>query len=110
MKARLLLQSTIENFMSGNAQSNKAFNYWLEALKYVDWNKPEDIKTSFRGADLLGRGSDRVIFNIGGNKYRMICAYYFGLRKVHLYICWIGTHAAYTKLCRRGHQHTVNLY
>ncbi|WP_394367549.1 type II toxin-antitoxin system HigB family toxin [Mangrovibacterium lignilyticum] len=36
----------------------------------------------------MEKGSNRVVFNIGGNKYRVICQYYFGRQKVHLFIKW----------------------
>ncbi|RYF91432.1 MAG: type II toxin-antitoxin system HigB family toxin, partial [Chitinophagaceae bacterium] len=58
----------------------------------------------------LGNGSGRVVFDIGGNKYRMICKYAFGDKQVHLFICWIGTHAAYTQLCKKGQQYNITLY
>lgn len=60
-----------------------------------------------QNANILGRGSDRVVFNIGGNKYRMICKYHFGTKKVHLFISWIGTHSAYSKLCNNNEQFSI---
>ncbi|MBX2922772.1 MAG: type II toxin-antitoxin system HigB family toxin [Chitinophagaceae bacterium] len=56
------------------------------------------------------RGSNRAVFDIGGNKYRMIAKYAFGDRHVHLFICWIGTHAAYDKLCNAGEQYNISNY
>jgi len=69
-----------------------------------------DIKRTFPSADLLGNGSNRVVFNIAGNSYRMICAYVFGQAMVHCYIKWIGTHSEYTKLCEKNEQYTVSSY
>ena len=68
------------------------------------------MQATFPSADLLGKGSNRVIFDIGGNKYRMIGKYAFGDIQVHLFICWIGTHAEYDKLCNAGEQCSVNNY
>lgn len=48
------------------------------------------MNDTFGATDLLGKSSNRAVFNIGGNTYRMICKYAFGDRKVHLFICWIG--------------------
>jgi len=79
-------------------------------LKKSDWVLPNDIIDTFGSADLLGNGSNRVVFDIGGNNYRMICKYHFGASKVHLFINWIGTHAEYTQLCDRKEQYTINLY
>ena len=71
---------------------------------------PLDILETFGAGDLLGRGSNRVVFDIGGNNYRMICKYAFGERQVHLFICWIGTHAEYDKLCAGREQYTITNY
>ena len=53
---------------------------------------------TFPSADLLGDGTEKVIFDIGGNNYRIICKYWFSRDDVHLYVKWIGTHAEYDKL------------
>lgn len=97
-------------FMQKNAQSKAPFAVWLSIIKQVDWNKPMDIISSFNNADMLGNGSKRVVFNIGGNKFRLICHYYFGKNRVHLFVNWVGTHAEYTKLCLERKQYTVNEY
>jgi mRNA interferase HigB len=79
-------------------------------LKRVDWNEPNDIISTFNSADILGKSSSRVVFNIGGNKYRMICKYHFGETKVHLFVKWIGTHAEYTKLCKLTKHYEISDY
>lgn len=38
---------------------------------------PNDILLTYGSADLIGNGSNRVVFNIGGNNFRMICKYQF---------------------------------
>jgi mRNA interferase HigB len=68
------------------------------------------ILVTFGTADLLGKGSNRVIFNIGGNKFRLVAQYYFGNRNTHIFIKWIGIHTAYEKLCKQGEQYTVDEY
>ena len=109
MRVRLIKQKTIDNFMSNNASSKISFEILLVKLKIADWSKPIDIVRTFPSADLLGNGSNRVVFDIAGNKYRMICAYYFGLKMVHLFVKWIGTHAEYTKLCNEQKQFYVDV-
>jgi mRNA interferase HigB len=78
MKVHLIRKETIEHFARQNARSRSSFQEWLTKLKYADWENPEDIQATFSSADLLGNGSDRVVFDIGGNNYRMICKYWFG--------------------------------
>lgn len=71
---------------------------------------PEDMIQTFPTADLSGNGSFRVIFDNAGNSFRMICKYAFGENEVHLFICWIGTHSQYDKLCNNSKQYTINIY
>lgn len=110
MRVRLIVKQTIEDFVAGNAQSRKPFNFWLSTIKFAAWSTPEDIQSTFGSADLLGNGSNRVVFNIGGNNYRMICKYHFGKKFIHLFVCWIGTHNEYDKLDNNNEQYTVNDY
>lgn len=111
MKVHLIKKQTIVNFVSKNANSKSSFDYWLSIIKYADWNVPYDIVSTFNSADILGQSSERVVFNIGGNSYRLICKYHFGNSRVHLFIKWIGMHAAYTKkLCNEGKQFDVDDY
>lgn len=110
MKVRLIKKKSIVDFAFQNARSRSSFRLWLTFLKMADWAEPGDISKTFISADLLGNGSDRVVFDLAGNNYRMICKYHFGVTKVHLYIKWIGTHAEYTKLCDDNKQYKVNSY
>ena len=110
MKVHLIKKQTIEDYTRKQARSKVSFGIWLQVLNSADWNEPGDILRTFGSADLLGDGNDRVVFNIAGNNYRIICKYLFGSKKVHLFVCWIGTHAEYDKLCDRNEQYTVNDY
>lgn len=110
MKIHLIKRQTIEDYIKSNAQSKVAFEIWFSIIKRVEWIEPGDIISTFNYADILGGGSSRVVFNIGGNKYRMICKYHFGDKTIHLFIKWIGTHAEYTKLCSDGKQYSIISY
>lgn len=110
MKVRLIKKQTITNYVTGHQNSKTPFDNWQLVARYADWDQPTDIQKTFASADLLGRGSDRVIFDIGGNNSRMICKYHFGKKEVHLFICWIGGHADYDKLCAKNLQYTVSDY
>lgn len=110
MKIHLIRKESIEAFKRVYPSSRAPFRAWLSILKNARWACPADILKTFGSADLLGNGSNRVVFGIGGNNYRMICHYVFGQREMHLFISWIGTHAAYTALCREGKQYTICEY
>ena len=110
MKLRLVKKQTIINYIDQNRNAKSHFDNWLNTLKYADWQDTHDMTETFNSADFLGKGSDRVIFNVGGNNYRIICSYFIGRTNFHLYINWIGTHSEYDKLCDQNRQYTVNNY
>ena len=110
MKVHLIKKLSIETYVKSNVQSRTPFSMWLSIIKQVDWNEPRDMVSTFNTADILGNSSNRVVFNIGGNKYRLICKYHFGDIKVHLFVKWIGTHAEYTKLCNDNKQYDITAY
>ncbi|HEX5003180.1 MAG TPA: type II toxin-antitoxin system HigB family toxin [Bacteroidia bacterium] len=108
MKVHLIKRQPIEAYAKKH-QSESPFNELLSKIKEADWNKPMDMKATFNSADLLGKGCDRVVFNVGGNNHRLICKYYFGKKQVHLFVCWLGTHIEYDKLNAKHEQYTVTL-
>ena len=110
MRIHLIKESTIRDYSAANARSRPSFEEFLQKTKYADWGKPTDMADTFSFTDLLGKGSNRVVFNVGGNTYRMICKYHFGEKQVHLFVCWIGTHGEYTELCDDNLQYTISLY
>lgn len=107
MKVRLLREDTIDEFSGNHANGKKHFSAFLKLVKGAEWNTPEDITDLING-NLLGNGSNRVVFDLGGNgrnAFRIICGYKFGCYykksntyKVHLYVNWIGTHEDYNAL------------
>jgi mRNA interferase HigB len=110
MRVHLVRKETIEEYAWQNAQCRAPFSEWMTKIKFADWEKPADIQDTFPSADLLGKSSNRVVFDVGGNNYRMICKYAFGDRQIHLFVCWIGTHAEFDKLCYNKKQYTISIY
>src|SRR5687767_4857309 len=110
MKVRLIKKRTVLDYIQLNKASQASFEKWVDKLKAADWHLPSDISNSFNGADLLGNGSSRVVFDIKGNEYRMICQYFFGNNEVRLYVCWIGTHTEYDRICSLGSQYNISDY
>ena len=109
MKVRLIKMQTIIDYITSNTQSKSGFEIWMKKIKYADWSDINDIKDSFNSVDQIA-GTNRLIFDIGGNKYRMICSYKLGIKNCHIYINWIGTHAEYDKICKLNKQFTIDKY
>lgn len=61
---------------------------WWKEAKSAKWKKPSDIKLKYGNASILKGG--RVVFNIGGNKYRMVVK--FDCAEEKGYIRFLGTH------------------
>ena len=88
--------STLRGFWShpGRSDAEQPLRAWVTVAKAADWSKPTDIKEMFRSADILA--NDRVVFNIGGNKYRLVVWINYPYRVV--YVRFIGTHAQYDRI------------
>lgn len=101
MNIRIQKWQNIYNHCEHNRIMLNAFLDFKQQLKYCNWENLSDITKSFRTADVItciGRSFNRIIFNIGGNKYRLICGCRFGKRFVVLYVRFVGTHEEYDKV------------
>ena len=96
MRIRLIKRKSIADFALDNAGSRRSFRIWLTLLKNADWHAPADITATFGSADLSGNGTNRVVFNIKGNQYRLVVRinYDYGL----VWIRFIGTHEQYNSI------------
>jgi mRNA interferase HigB len=63
----------------------------------AEWRTPADVLKSYANASIVG--SDRVVFNIKGNSYRLVVAILYAHQIV--FIKWIGSHADYDKIDAR---------
>lgn len=91
---RLIAVSTLKAFWKGKPQYRDAEGpvlAWHRDVLKADWAKPNDIKQQFGSASILKDG--RVVFNIAGNKYRIVVWINFPCRVV--YVRFIGTHEQY---------------
>jgi mRNA interferase HigB len=68
---------------------------WYLAVRKADWNSPADIKVMF-GTTVDFIGDNRVIFDISGNKYRLIVYVAYKFRRV--LIKFVGTHGEYDRI------------
>lgn len=67
---------------------------WYHDTRKADWRTPADIKRVYGNASVVGE--NRVVFNIGGNKYRLVVAINYGFRIC--YVRFVGTHQAYDRV------------
>src|SRR5258708_4789875 len=67
---------------------------WYRKVRSADWATPGDVKREIGTASILKDG--RAVFNIAGNKYRIVVWINYPYRVV--YIRFIGTHRQYDKI------------
>lgn len=91
---RIIAVSTLRAFWSRRPDAEQPLRAWVHVVRGADWSKPTDVKQMFRSADIVR--NDRVVFNIGGNKYRLVAAVHY--RGKRLYVRFIGTHAEYDRI------------
>lgn len=94
---RIIALSTLKAFWGDDPKyadaADQTLAWYRHALK-AEWASPADVKQDFRNASILKDG--RVVFNIAGNKYRLVVWINYTYRVV--YIRFIGTHTEYDKI------------
>lgn len=73
------------------ADSEQPLKAWFDEAKTANWQTSHDIKEKYRNASFVG--NNRVVFNIHGNKYRLVVAVKYEFSMV--YIRFVGTHKQY---------------
>ena len=70
---------------------------WYDATVKAEWKNSAELKAQFGSASILS--SERVVFNIKGNDYRLIVRVNYDYKAVR--ILWLGTHREYDKIDAR---------
>jgi mRNA interferase HigB len=94
---RIIALSTLKAFWEGSSEYRDAKEpglAWYRHTLKADWAAPADVKAEFRNCSILRDG--RVVFNIAGNKYRLVAWINYPYRVV--YVRFIGTHAQYDEI------------
>lgn len=93
---RIISRKTLKIFYEKQDYSDakKPLEAWYHEAKHAKWHSWTDIKEKYANASILK--DNRVVFNIGGNKYRLVVKVNFPAQIV--YIRFIGTHKEYDKI------------
>lgn len=83
----------IVEYQRKHADSVVPLTSWVKLARLAKWQTPQDIKNAISSADFLS--GNRVIFNIGGNKHRLVVMVVYVNGEI--YVRWIGTHAEYSR-------------
>lgn len=91
---RIIAKRTLRQFWEAsprNAAARTPLEDWYAQAREANWATPADVKAQFGDASIL-KGK-RVVFNIGGNKFRLVVKINYPYRVV--YVRFVGTHAEY---------------
>ncbi|MFM9160116.1 MAG: type II toxin-antitoxin system HigB family toxin [Dolichospermum sp.] len=88
----IISRKTLSQFWQKYPDSETALIRWLKIIESVSFQSFEELRSVFPNADLV---ANLIVFNIGGNKYRLIASIHFNRQKV--YIRYILTHSEYDK-------------
>lgn len=91
---RVIAQRTLKTFWEVHRRAEQPLRAWLQEMKRGKFGKPADIRRLYRSADFVG--DDRVVFNIGGNKYRLVV--HVSYRRQIAFIKFVGTHKEYDRI------------
>ena len=94
----IISKSALNEFIEKYPSSKEAVLRWHLLCKLSDWSAFEDIKKVFPATDAVGNGL--YVFNVGGNKFRIIVRIIFKTRT--MFIRFIGTHGQYDKVKLSG--------
>lgn len=101
---RVIAKRSLKAFWQrqGCSDARAPLESWHEEALRGKWSSPHSVKLHFATASIVGR--HRVVFNIGGNKYRLVVEMQY--RAGIAWVKFVGTHAEYDRI----NVETVNDY
>ena len=91
---RIISRKKLVEYWQKYPDTEQTLTAWYQEARAAEWTGPQDIKNRYGNASIVG--NNRVVFNIRGNKHRLIdaVAYQYGT----IFIKFIGTHVEYDKI------------
>lgn len=88
---RVISKAVLVEFWIRHPAAKQSLQTWFEDATHAQWKTPQDIKLRYSSASFVA--TNRVVFNIKGNDYRLVVKINYPYRVV--YIRFVGTHAEY---------------
>lgn len=86
----VITEKALRLFWAGHPDAETPLRAWYQLAERDTWRTYADVRAVFPHADQVGH---LTVFNIGGNRYRLIAAIHFNRRKV--FVRHVLTHAEY---------------
>jgi mRNA interferase HigB len=97
---RIIARRTLREFIAERAGQKDhpalkaALEAWFDEARRARWTSTSELKSKYRSASVVN--SERVVFDIRGNAYRLVAAIDF--EKGIVWIKWIGAHRDYDRI------------
>jgi mRNA interferase HigB len=91
---RVFVKKILREFWEKHNDAEQQLKTWYKEASKANWKNPADIKSEYTKASILKSG--RVVFDICGNKYRLIVE--INYERQWAFIRFIGTHNQYDKI------------
>ena len=91
---RVVAKKILREFWEKHEDCEQQLKAWFREAEKAEWENPNQLKEEYPSASILNQ--NRVVFNIKGNKYRLIVKISFDYQMV--WIRFIGTHPEYDKI------------
>jgi len=88
----IISKKKLREFWDQHPRAKSALECWFQVVRRANWDSFADVRNTFNTADRVCRF---VVFDIAGNKYRLIAAIHFNRGK--LFVRQVLTHAEYAK-------------
>ena len=89
---QVIAKRTLKAFWEAHPQAERPFRTWFALVGKAQWTGPQDVKAQF-GTTVDFIADNRLIFDIGGDKFRLVVRVSYEYRRV--LIKFVGTHKAY---------------
>lgn len=91
---RVIAKSTLKAFWEKHEEAEVPLKTWYKIAEKSDWRDGHEVKRTYADASIIG--SNRIVFNIKGNKYRIVVYAVFKVKKI--FIRFVGTHQQYDRI------------
>ena len=90
----IISKAKIVTFYENEKKAKEPLLQWYNITLLSNWQDFHGVKQTYNSVDSVG--NDRYVFNVGGNKYRIVAMIHFSTRTV--YLRFVGTHKQYDKI------------
>ena len=91
---RVIGKEKLDKFWKRHGDAEQPLSYWFSVVENESWDAPAELTDRFPNVRVIGGG--RAIFNIKGNRYRLVVAINYQLELIQ--IRFVGTHAEYDRI------------